>query len=68
MVAFFCSRDLVAKEKHLIVELCASVGFLGWGVKFGGGFGAGVDCGAGVGAVEGFMIYLWVRLVENFLW
>eukprot|EP00957_Ditylum_brightwellii_P201870 15327602-Ditylum_brightwellii.AAC.1 len=49
---YVCSRDLVAKEKHLIVELCACIVFWGWWVICSGGFGAGVDCGAGIGAVE----------------
>ena len=32
------------------------------------GFGSGVGCGAHVGAVEGLVLFLWVRLVGKLLW
>eukprot|EP00957_Ditylum_brightwellii_P100955 7695006-Ditylum_brightwellii.AAC.1 len=32
------------------------------------GFGSGVSCGAHVGAVEGLVLCLWVRLVGKLLW
>ena len=32
------------------------------------GFGSGVGCGAHIGAVEGLVLFLWVRLVGKLLW
>ena len=32
------------------------------------GFGSGVGCGAHVGAVEGLVLFLWVRFVRKLLW